>query len=100
MKEVIRRGIFETNSSSVHSITMCSDDMYIRWLSGDGVYYDYDDDKLVEISEEVAESDSYRYLTYNEYRSYDRIPHERFSEEYTTPSGETIHAFGYYGYDY
>lgn len=28
MKEVIRRGIFETNSSSVHSITMCSDDEY------------------------------------------------------------------------
>lgn len=31
MKEVIRRGIFETNSSSVHSITMCSDDEYNKW---------------------------------------------------------------------
>lgn len=28
MKRQIRRGVFETNSSSVHSLTMCSDDEY------------------------------------------------------------------------
>lgn len=28
MKKQIRRGVFETNSSSVHSLTMCSSDEY------------------------------------------------------------------------
>ena len=28
MKISIRRGIFETNSSSSHSLTMCSEDMF------------------------------------------------------------------------
>ena len=28
MKISIRRGVFETNSSSTHSLTMCSEDMF------------------------------------------------------------------------
>lgn len=39
MKETIRRGLFETNSSSVHSIVMCNSDEYNKWRNGD-VYYD------------------------------------------------------------
>ena len=39
MKEVVRRGLFETNSSSVHSITMCSDDEWTKWVN-DEVYFD------------------------------------------------------------
>ena len=31
----IRRGVFETNSSSTHSITMCSKEDYDKWESGD-----------------------------------------------------------------
>ena len=33
--KVIRRGVFETNSSSTHSITMCSKEDYDKWESGD-----------------------------------------------------------------
>jgi hypothetical protein len=32
---VIRRGVFETNSSSTHSITMCSIEEYEKWESGE-----------------------------------------------------------------
>lgn len=35
MKRQIRRGVFETNSSSVHSITMCSDSEFDRWENGE-----------------------------------------------------------------
>ena len=31
MKRQIRRGVFESNSSSVHSLTMCMESDYDRW---------------------------------------------------------------------
>lgn len=104
MKDVTRIGLFETNSSSVHSLTMCNDDMYKRWVSGDGVYFKRWDNKLVEstteIEEDREETGTYTaYLTYNEFNDYDYVGMVTFDEEYTTESGETIHAFGYYGYD-
>jgi hypothetical protein len=103
MKEVIRRGIFETNSSSVHSITMCSDDEYSTW-ENDEVYYDRWDYKFVDKSEEIErerEEDGRctRYLTYDEFYDCDYLDYETFDNEYTTESGETVHAFGYYGYN-
>ena len=36
--ESIRRGVFETNSSSTHSITMCSENDYDRWKKGELLY--------------------------------------------------------------
>ena len=30
----VRRGLFETNSSSTHSLTVCSKDEYQRWKDG------------------------------------------------------------------
>ncbi len=35
MKKQIRRGVFETNSSSVHSITMCLASDYDKWIAGE-----------------------------------------------------------------
>ena len=35
MKRQIRRGVFETNSSSTHSLTMCSRDTYSKWERGE-----------------------------------------------------------------
>lgn len=34
MKRQIRRGVFETNSSSTHSITMCSEQEFEDWKNG------------------------------------------------------------------
>lgn len=36
--QTIRKGVFETNSSSTHSITMCTQDEYDRWKNGE-LYY-------------------------------------------------------------
>ena len=35
----IRRGVFETNSSSVHSLTMCSGEEYKKWSDGEVLYW-------------------------------------------------------------
>lgn len=39
MKQV-RRNVFETNSSSVHSITMCLEDIYDKWVNDEVYFYD------------------------------------------------------------
>ena len=39
MKRQIRRGVFETNSSSTHSLTMCLKSDYDKWLKGELVLY-------------------------------------------------------------
>lgn len=38
MKRQIRRGVFETNSSSVHSLTMCTSSDYDKWKNGELVW--------------------------------------------------------------
>lgn len=101
MKKQIRRGVFETNSSSTHSITMCTSSDYNKWENGELVW-DRWDCKLLPITDEIKEDmqDKYsRYLTYDQFYDWDYICFETFTTDYTTPSGETIVAFGYYGHD-
>ena len=43
--KIIRRGTFETNSSSTHSITMCSENDFDKWKNGE-LYYCQDDGKF------------------------------------------------------
>lgn len=103
MKEVIRRGIFETNSSSVHSLTMCSDDEYSKWRKGE-LYFDRYKKEFVEKSEKTEnernDARTYtQYLTYEEFNDWAYIGYETFDKSYNTKNGETVHAFGYFGID-
>lgn len=128
MKIQIRRNVFETNSSSVHSITMCSKDDFEKWENSDYYFWhrydkpwvigtkeeiikllkletwrdgtpiyadiDWDNEESVnDLFEEndILTSDEY-FDKYNEYL-------ETFVEYYTTPKGEDVVAFGYYGHD-
>jgi hypothetical protein len=76
----IRNSIFETNSISTHSITICTPEEWSKLESGD---YDGLDERLIEKFE-------------NNYRdSY----METYSYETTTPGGEKIRLFGDYGRD-
>jgi hypothetical protein len=47
--KIIRQGVFETNSSSTHSLTICSCEEYSKWEDGE-LYWSYGD--FVEIPEE------------------------------------------------
>lgn len=113
MKEVIRRCLFETNSSSVHSITMCDDDTYKKWESGEVLYNDWYGkfmteeelnsimkEKGVDITndDEVSEYMSdYNIYDYDDF--WDNVEYETYNNTYETKSGEIVHAFGYYGHD-
>ena len=124
MKRQIRRGVFETNSSSVHSITMCSDDEYKKWMNGDAYVHKYNNKILTrdEIIEELKTKKNWRteelyyqdtdwtdeivvddLISDNEYMTYDAywedIDYETFDDSYTTNNGDKVHAFGYYGHD-
>lgn len=112
----IRRGVFETNSSSVHSMCICTKDEYDKWMNGE-LYCNrwYEEFKTKEEVEALYEEykkghkdDSiqidfndwrfdYSYLTFEEY--FDSEYLETFEENYTTPSGDEIICFGKYGYD-
>jgi hypothetical protein len=124
MKKQIRRGVFETNSSSVHSITMCSQDEYSKWVNGD-LIFDKDSENFItkeeaikelkplthwktgellyaetdwedeEVVDTILRKNSY----YTEQSYWDDIDYETFSDSYTTVSGEKVKAFGYYGED-
>ena len=38
--KIIRNGVFETNSSSTHSITMCTKSDYEKWKNGELYYFE------------------------------------------------------------
>lgn len=50
MKRQIRRGVFETNSSSTHSLTMCSEEEFEQWKKGK-VLFDENYETFVKVSE-------------------------------------------------
>lgn len=125
MKKQIRRGVFETNSSSVHSITMCSQDEYSKWERGEVYKSRYGSggfktrDEIIEELKSKAhwKTNEFIYkdvdwndkeyvdelIKDNEYATeeqfWEDIEYETFDKTYITPSGETIIAFGYYGED-
>lgn len=98
MKRQIRRGVFETNSSSCHSITMCTQSDYDRWKNGE-LIYDYWCGKLIPIDELDDDYDEGRYYTYDRFNDYECFNFETYERDFTTDSGETVVGFGYYGHD-
>ena len=125
MKKQIRRGVFETNSSSVHSFTMCSGEEYKKWENGEVLYWRDRDrfgtkEDIIEELKNMRCSYGNRELCYpdvnwddedevNDVFSdegiktceefFENWDYETFSDSYVTPNGEEVVAFGYYGYN-
>ena len=131
MKWQIRQHLFETNSSNVHSLTMCMASDYEKWVNGevlmkDGQFLEKDKAILENVEEirkyedGVTEEQIQDYINgkceltdivdlYNLYdywktvdednRSIEDCYYDTFEDIFTTPSGEKIVAFGYYGRD-
>lgn len=125
----IRPSVFETNSSSTHSLTMCMNDDFEHFKHGEtflnesyGSRSKYADKQFVSKSEAIDIIINFPYETMNETEdnlmtmseeefeslcgeyeiySYDAYGgyHERFSDRFTAPSGDIVVAFGYYGWD-
>ena len=122
MKRQIRRGAFETNSSSTHSITMCSGEEYDKWCSGNLLFwvgkkkFGTKEDIIEELKELTRWDNSLMYPDVNwddnsvvadifdseEIQSSDEFFDdeylETFEEKYHTPNGEEVVAFGKFGY--
>ena len=118
----IRRGTFETNSSSTHSICICTSEQHTKWANGE-LYLNesswYDEDNLLKGKEWITKDEAIEFLKhyghYNEeeedylvdqLRSYDIYSYDSWGEDYehdthsfTTPSGDKMVAECYYGYD-
>lgn len=90
----IRRGVFETNSSSIHSICICTREDYDKWINDELIYNSYSE-QLESIPEDIT--NKYKYKTYEQY--WDDYEYEHYNEFFTTPSGDRMVAFGTYGYD-
>lgn len=123
MKIQIRRGVFETNSSSVHSLTMCAVDEFQKWKNGEILFYG--DENRFDTKEHIINYLKTK-LSYggefcysgvdwnnveevsdifddNGIKTYDKFFDdnwfETYIQKYTSKSGDEIVAFGYYGHD-
>lgn len=124
MKTTVRQGVFETNSSSVHSLTMAMKDDYEKFENGELFYIVYNypyfknvdtdfisRDELYQIAKEngfigkihdtseLLDFFNGDVVSYDLFWDEDSERFDYFTDEFTTPKGETVVAFGYYGYD-
>lgn len=129
MKRQIRLGVFETNSSSTHTLTICSKSDFEKWKRGELLLDEYSD-KFIDV-EKVSEKDlesyynSIKKLYYKNYKDLDDDERksikneymknevfgttyndwenddylETYSQDYRTENGDEVVAFGKYGYD-
>lgn len=119
----VRQGVFETNSSSVHSITMCTQNEFDDWRNGkvyrnDGWWGGSNsslENKTFLTRDEAIElikssnwykpmyecDDVDKYFKEYEIYSYENWGnyYETDVTHYTTPKGEKIVAVCYYGHD-
>ena len=117
----IRKNVFETNSSSTHSLVMAVASEFDKWEAGEYYYcnswYKWDEENapaefkgkfkkgsFFSVAEVDAyyeaiggERDSYDFRTYGEFCDNEYLEYEEYS--YTTPNGEVIKACAVYGYD-
>jgi len=94
MKKIqIRQGVFETNSSSTHSMTICSKEDYEKLTNGEFLIDWYG--TLVSNTQENIENEEIKDL--NTYLEDEYL--ESFVTNYTTKSGDEIVIFGKYGRD-
>ena len=95
MKQV-RRGVFETNSSSTHSLTIITKQEFDDYQKGKLVF-DRWNNKLIDIKDkEVGEDEDQRYWVFD---AFGGEYFETDNKSFTTPSGDQIVAMCYYGYD-
>lgn len=109
--KTIRKGIFETNSSSTHSICICTDEELEAWKNNEIFYDGYEFIKKEKLLEDIyrtefeSDEDILEELL-RKPREFDVDTFDSWGEnyetdftDYLTPKGEHINIFCYYGYD-
>ena len=106
--KILRSGIFETNSSSTHSLTICTEEEFEKFKNNELMFDKYNDeliekpedyDEVMNNSDKDSDEKRCEYEDYIDYNDYEHIDFESFEQHFETPSGDKMVAFGYYGYD-
>lgn len=96
MKFQIRKGLFETNSSTCHTLTICTEKEFEDFKKGK-LFYDRWRDQLTD--EHFNYDTDELNMMYDDYEEYLEEWEDNFVQRFTTPSGDNMVAFGYYGHD-
>lgn len=112
----IRRDVFETNSSSIHSLIIMEDDDFHDWEDG-SKYYDFDKGRFYTINEVQDmitqddidpddEDDWIEWCLENNILNYELFQqkcennyYETFAQKHTLKNGDVVWGVGYYGED-
>lgn len=86
--KIIRRGTFETNSSSTHSITMCKESDFDKWKNGELYYCNddgnfYDEEGRIKIIKEHIIYDRAEYDNGNKTYKGVTVPYSEVEKLYT-----------------
>jgi hypothetical protein len=112
--KIIRFGVFETNSSNTHSLTIVPKTTFEAFKNGEISWY-RDDGILVEdpdFFEKKYKEEEYQWYdsledyieqtkieNYTEWKKHYLDCYDSIYEEFTTPSSDEMVVFGYYGND-
>ena len=97
----IRQGVFETNSSSTHALAICTQEEWDKLKSEEYLVNEYNINNIVSKDDPRAINDP---ESWNEwYITLDELVNSKdfefFTSHFTTPSGDEMVAWGYYGHD-
>lgn len=140
----VRQGVFETNSSSTHSLNICTQEEFDAWTAKDSdicfigeAWGDFDPskfngaefvtkqevlDRAIEANKEHEDKEYYKTYDIEHFfekpedkwyyesdaedaniylaEDYESDTLEYYERKFTTPSGDKMVAFGFYGQDY
>lgn len=68
MKRQIRRGVYETNSSSTHSLTMCSEEEFEQWKNGELLFDEWGSESFVKANSLSDDDKKYAAQDYENYK--------------------------------
>lgn len=83
----VRRGVFETNSSSTHSLIICTKEEFTKWTHGELMFDTYND-VLVEVNTKIKEEDKEHARSYYEnskkvfWKSWEQLSNEEIESWY------------------
>lgn len=76
MKRQIRRGVFETNSSSTHSLTMCSEEEFEQWKNGELLFDEWGSESFVKANSLSDDDKKYAAQDYENHK-------DKFSKDWS-----------------
>ena len=90
----VRGKVFETNSSSTHSLTMCSEEEFNKWKAGE-LLFDYYNDcfaDVMELSEEDKENAKQYYndVKGSYWKNWDQLSEEEMESWYNKYTNECL----------